>query len=82
MYYDKYVNKCSLKIRYIGNLSFYYRGEELWSDRFEDDNASPGMPKVYEEQNVIFGWDDFIKIDIRNPDLKSLEILNIVVGLE
>ena len=79
-YYDKNVKSKHIKIYYKGDLTFYYRGEEIFSETFHDPPNDPQAAKLFETDHILFNYDEFVVIDNRSGE--PFELFSVVVGIE
>lgn len=79
-YYDKHVKSKHLKLYYKGELRFYYRDQEAFSEDFTNPMRDPDTPKLFETDNLVFNYDEFVVIDNRSG--KPFELYSAVVGIE
>ena len=78
-YYDKNVKSTYLKIYYKGNLSFEYRGKEIFDETFQPPANDPKAPKLFVTSNVLFNWDEYVTII--NKSGEPWELFSVVVGV-
>ena len=79
-YYDKHVKSKHLKLYYKGELRFYYRDQEAFSEDFSNPMRDTDAPKLFETDNLVFSYDEFVVIDNRSG--KPFELYSAVVGIE
>lgn len=78
-YYDKNMKSKALKIYYRGNLRFYYRGQEIFSEDFAEEARDPEAPKLFQTTQVLWNYDEYVTIENRSEE--PFELHSVVVGV-
>lgn len=78
-YYDKNMKSKALKIYYRGNLRFYYRGQEMFSEDFTEEARDPEAPKLFQTTQVLWNYDEYVTIENRSGE--PFELHSVVVGV-